>query len=362
MKIYRRWFSSQEKSTPPPQKLTPEDVKKQAPGYENFEEFAKQRIKSRSFESPKDIETRFYTARKQLEMYGGNLKDLDKRFHTLTPKQKAAMEEVLKSQEDVVKEYVNSNKNVDFNPIFDRLNRVAEEGMQNLREPVRVAITGASGQIGYSLIFRIASGAMFGPNTPVILHLLELPQALKSLQGVVMELEDCAFPLVRGIVATDKPDKAFEGVDYALLVGAKPRGPGMERKDLLKENALIFKDQGISLNKVGKGKGTRVAVVGNPANTNAYITSHFAPEIPPTNITAMTRLDYNRGITQLALQLKTDIRKIKRFIIWGNHSSTMFPDINHSTLGDKLLTDLIDKKMVRKHLYSYGAKKRSRGN
>jgi len=218
--------------------------------------------------------------------------------------------------------------------------------MRPLNEPLRVAITGASGQIGYALIFRIASGAMFGPKTPVILHLLELPQALKALTGVVMELEDCAFPLVRGIVATDNPDKAFDGVDYALLVGAKPRGPGMERKDLLKENAKIFRDQGRALNKVGKGKDTRVAVVGNPANTNALITSYHAPLIPKTNISAMTRLDYNRGISQLSTHLKCDLRDIHRFVIWGNHSSTQFPDISHATFGGKYLNDLIDKKWL----------------
>jgi len=190
------------------------------------------------------------------------------------------------------------------------------------------------------------SGAMFGPKTPVILHLLELPQALKSLTGVVMELEDCAFPLVRGIVATDNPEKAFEGVDYALLVGAKPRGPGMERKDLLKENAKIFRDQGMALNKVGKGKDTRVSVVGNPANTNALITSYHAPLIPKKNFSAMTRLDYNRGMSQLSTQLKCDLRDINRFVIWGNHSSTQFPDISHATFGNKNLSDLIDKKWL----------------
>jgi len=196
------------------------------------------------------------------------------------------------------------------------------------------------------LIFNIASGAMFGPRTPVILQLLEVPQAINALKGVVMELEDSAFPLVRGIIGTDDPEKAFEGVDWALLVGAKPRGPGMERADLLQQNAAIFSMQGKALNKTGKGKNTRVVVVGNPANTNALITARNAPAIPPENIAAMTRLDHNRGLYQLANHLKVDIRDIQRFVIWGNHSATQFPDISHATYKNKNLTDLIDQKWI----------------
>jgi len=189
---------------------------------------------------------------------------------------------------------------------------------------------------------------MFGPHTPVILQLLEVPDpnAMNSLKGVVMELEDSAFPLVHGIVATDNAEKAFHGVDWALLVGATPRGPGMERSDLLKKNAEIFSIQGKALHKVGKGADTRVVIVGNPANTNALITSANAPSIPPQNIAAMTRLDHNRGLHQLANKLKCSYHDIARFVIWGNHSSTQFPDISHATLGDKLLTDLIDRKWL----------------
>lgn len=199
------------------------------------------------------------------------------------------------------------------------------------KPPARVTVTGASGQIGYSLLFRIASGEMLGKDQPVILQLLELPQAMQSLKGVAMELQDCAFPLLRGIVETDDLNKAFEGTDYALLVGAKPRSKGMERGDLLKANAQIFSAQGAALNK-NANKNVKVLVVGNPANTNAMITSHFAPNIPAKNITAMTRLDHNRGLAQLAQRTNCLVTDIEKFAIWGNHSATQYPDISHCTI------------------------------
>jgi len=189
------------------------------------------------------------------------------------------------------------------------------------KEPVRVTVTGAAGQIGYALLFRIASGQMLGPDQPVILQLLELTPSLKSLEGVVMELKDCAFPLLRGIVQTDSTQKAFEGTDYACLVGAKPRSKGMERADLLKENAKIFAEQGKALNSYSN-RNVRVVVVGNPANTNAMITSHYAPKIPTKQITAMTRLDQNRAFAQLAEKAHCKVSDIERFALWGNHSAT----------------------------------------
>jgi len=184
------------------------------------------------------------------------------------------------------------------------------------------------------------------------LSLLEVPQALDRLQGVVMELNDCAFPLVKGIVATDVAETAFHGVDYALLVGARPRSKDMERADLLMANAQIFSAQGKALNSAGKGKDTRVLVVGNPANTNALIASHFAPSIPKANFSAMTRLDHNRGLSQLSTKLKCKIDEIERFVIWGNHSITQYPDITHTTVGGKWATDLItDRVWLEKEFY-----------
>jgi len=219
--------------------------------------------------------------------------------------------------------------------------------IQRPKEPVRVTVTGAAGQIGYSLIFRIASGQMLGPNQPVILQLLELPQGAKSLEGVVMELKDCAFPLLRGVVQTDSVQKAFEGSDYALLVGAKPRSKGMERADLLKENGKIFAEQGRAINSYAN-RNIRVVVVGNPANTNAMITSHFAPKIPPKQITAMTRLDHNRGLAQLAEKANCKVTDIERFAIWGNHSATQYPDISHCMINGKVAKDVIkDDKWVK---------------
>jgi malate dehydrogenase len=202
------------------------------------------------------------------------------------------------------------------------------------KAPVRVAVTGASGQIGYSLLFRIASGEMLGKDQPVILQLLELTPALKSLKGVAMELNDCAFPLLRGIVQTDDANKAFEGADFALLVGARPRGPGMERGDLLKANAQIFSAQGKALNS-NANKGVKVLVVGNPANTNAMITSHFAPNIPANQINAMMRLDFNRGLSQLSEKTGAQVTDIQKFAVWGNHSATQFPDVTYATINGK---------------------------
>jgi len=224
---------------------------------------------------------------------------------------------------------------------IDRLERDIEQSEElETAEPVKIAVTGASGQISYSLLFRIASGEMLGKNVPVILQLLELPQALKSLEGVVMELQDCAFPQLKGIVQTSDPKKAFDDIDFALLVGAKPRSKGMERADLLKENAKIFEEQGKALNEVAS-KDVKVLVVGNPANTNAMITSHFAPTIERTQIHAMTKLDHNRGLAQLAAKVGCGVSDIDRFCIWGNHSPTMYPDISHCQIKGQWAKDLI---------------------
>lgn len=210
-----------------------------------------------------------------------------------------------------------------------------------MKAPVRVAVTGAAGQISYSLIFRIASGGMLGPDQPVILHLLEITPAMGSLQGVVMELNDCAFPLVQGVVATDDPNVAFRDVDYALLVGARPRGPGMERKDLLLENAKIFSVQGKALNRHASRK-VKVLVVGNPANTNALIALRNAPDLNPRNFTAMMRLDHNRALSQLAERTGFHVNEIRRMSVWGNHSSTQYPDISFSTVAGKAAPGLVD--------------------
>jgi malate dehydrogenase len=198
--------------------------------------------------------------------------------------------------------------------------------------PVRVAITGAAGQIGYQLAFRIASGQMFGPDQPVILQLLEITPALGALEGVAMELDDCAFETLHGTVTTDRADIAFRDAQYALLVGARPRGPGMERKDLLLENAKIFSAQGKALNEVAN-RDVKVLVVGNPANTNALIARENARDIDPRSFTAMTRLDHNRARAQLAARAGTRVREVSGVIIWGNHSATQFPDLAHATVG-----------------------------
>ncbi|MDZ4731353.1 MAG: malate dehydrogenase [Xanthomonadales bacterium] len=215
-----------------------------------------------------------------------------------------------------------------------------------MKSPVRVAITGAAGQIGYQLCFRIASGDMLGPDQPVILQLLEIPPALGALQGVVMELDDAAFSLLSGCVATDDVETAFEDADYALLVGARPRGPGMERKDLIAANGKIFGPQGRAMNAVAS-RDIKVLVVGNPANTNALIARAAAPDLNPKNFTAMTRLDHNRALAQLAARTGVHHSKIQRMIIWGNHSSTQYPDIRFSIVDGKSAPDLVETSWYR---------------
>ena len=211
-----------------------------------------------------------------------------------------------------------------------------------MKSPVRVAVTGAAGQISYSLLFRIAAGEMLGADQPVILQLLEITPALTALQGTVMELEDCAFPLLAGVVQTDDPAVAFRDADYALLVGARPRGPGMERKDLLEANANIFSVQGKAINDHAK-RGIKVLVVGNPANTNALIAQRNAPAIDPRQFTAMTRLDHNRALTQVALKTGTTVNDVSRMIIWGNHSATQYPDLHHAQVKGKPALSLVDQ-------------------
>ena len=211
-----------------------------------------------------------------------------------------------------------------------------------MKDPVRIAITGGAGQISYSLIFRIAAGDMLGPDQPVILQLLEIPQAMDALNGVVMEINDCAFPLVQGIVASDDPNVAFKDADFALLVGARPRGPGMERKDLLEANAAIFSVQGKALNDHAS-RNVRVLVVGNPANTNALIASCNAPDLSPRQFTAMTRLDHNRALTQLAQKTGKRVTDIDSMIIWGNHSATQYPDLAHTKVDGKAAFDLVER-------------------
>ncbi|HET8941625.1 MAG TPA: malate dehydrogenase [Rudaea sp.] len=215
-----------------------------------------------------------------------------------------------------------------------------------MKSPVRIVVTGAAGQIGYALLFRIAAGDMLGKDQPVILHLLEITPALPSLQGVVMELNDCAFPLLAGVVATDDLAVAFKDVEYAMLVGARPRGPGMERKDLLEANGKIFGPQGKALNDHAK-RNVKVLVVGNPANTNALIAQQNAPDLDPGQFTAMVRLDHNRSLSQLAEKTGMHNTDVKKMIIWGNHSSTQYPDIHHATIGGKAATDLVDEKWYR---------------
>ena len=211
-----------------------------------------------------------------------------------------------------------------------------------MNRPVRIAITGAAGQIGYQLCFRIAAGDMLGPDQPVILQLLEITPALGTLQGVVMELNDAAFPLLRTVVATDNVKTAFRDADYALLVGARPRGPGMERKDLLSANGQIFGPQGAAMNEVAS-RDVKVLVVGNPANTNALIAQSAAPDLDPSNFTAMTRLDHNRALAQLAGKLGTHHSEISKMVIWGNHSSTQYPDIRFAEVGGKKVAADVDK-------------------
>lgn len=200
-----------------------------------------------------------------------------------------------------------------------------------MKEPMRIAVTGAAGQIGYALLFRIAAGDMLGKDQPVILQLLEIPQAMNALEGVTMELADCAFPLLHDVVTSDDPQIAFRDTDVAMLVGSRPRGPGMERSDLLEANGAIFTEQGRALNAVAK-RDVKVLVVGNPANTNALIAMHNAPDLPRENFSAMTRLDHNRAKSQLAVKHGAPVGDVRRMIIWGNHSSTQVPDIEHATV------------------------------
>jgi len=210
-----------------------------------------------------------------------------------------------------------------------------------MKSPIRVVVTGAAGQIGYALLFRIAAGDMLGPDQPVILHLLEITPALPALNGVAMELSDCAFPLLHGIVVTDDVNVAFKDVDYALLVGARPRGPGMERKDLLEANGAIFAPQGRALSAHAR-RDVKVLVVGNPANTNALIAQANAPDLDPKCFTAMVRLDHNRALSQLAEKTGAHSTDVKRAIIWGNHSSTQYPDIHHATVKGQPALSLVD--------------------
>jgi malate dehydrogenase len=211
-----------------------------------------------------------------------------------------------------------------------------------MKEPVRVAVTGAAGQIGYALLFRIASGGMLGPDQPVILQLLEITPALGALNGVIMELDDCAFPLVQGIVATDDPNVAFKDVDFALLVGSRPRSKGMERKDLLEANAAIFSVQGKALNDHAS-RSAKILVVGNPANTNCLIAQRNAPDLDPRNFTAMTRLDHNRALAQLAGKAGAHVTEVKNLCIWGNHSATQYPDIHRATVAGRPAMELVDQ-------------------
>ncbi len=210
-----------------------------------------------------------------------------------------------------------------------------------MKQPVRVAVTGAAGQIGYALLFRIASGEMLGKDQPVILQLLDLPQAQKAVQGVMMELQDCAFPLLDGMIASDDPEVAFKGADIAILVGARPRGPGMERADLLQANAQIFTVQGAALNKVAS-RNVKVLVVGNPANTNAYIAMKSAPDLPAKNFTAMLRLDHNRAVSQITEKTGKAVRDIEKLCVWGNHSPTMYADYRFATIGGQSVKEMIN--------------------
>ena len=210
-----------------------------------------------------------------------------------------------------------------------------------MKAPVRVTVTGAAGQISYSLLIRIASGQMLGPDQPVILQMLEITPALDALKGVAMELEDCAFPLLAGMVQTDDANEAFNNSDFALLVGARPRGPGMERKDLLEANAAIFSAQGKAIND-NANSGIRVLVVGNPANTNALIAQRNAPDIDPRQFTAMMRLDHNRSLSQMAAKAGQHNSEVRNMVVWGNHSATQYPDLHHASVAGQPAMELID--------------------
>ena len=214
-----------------------------------------------------------------------------------------------------------------------------------MNEPVRVAVTGAAGQIGYSLVFRIANGDLLGPEQPVILHMLEITPALGALNGVVMELQDCAFPLLAGVTTTDDAHAAFDGVNWALLVGSRPRTKGMERKELLEVNGAIFTTQGKAL-AAGAADDVRVLVVGNPANTNCLIAMNNAPSIPRERFTAMTRLDHNRALGQLSAKCDVPVTAITRMTIWGNHSVTQYPDVYHALIDGKPAPELVDESWI----------------
>ena len=215
-----------------------------------------------------------------------------------------------------------------------------------MKPPVRIAITGAAGNIGYAMAFRVAAGDMLGLDQPVILQLIEIDPAMDTLNGVVMELNDCAFPLLEDIVATSDLNQGFQDTDYAMLVGARPRGPGMERKDLLSANGAIFSPQGKAINDHAS-RDIKVVVVGNPANTNALIAASNAPDLNPNQFTALTRLDHNRALSQLSEKTGIHINHIKKMIIWGNHSATQYPDINHCTIQDSSAAQLVDQKWYR---------------
>jgi malate dehydrogenase len=220
------------------------------------------------------------------------------------------------------------------------------------KSPMRIAVTGAAGQIGYSLLFRIANGDLLGKDQPVILQLLEIPdeKAQKALKGVMMEIDDCAFPLLAGMTAHSDPMTAFKDIDIALLVGARPRGPGMERKDLLSANAQIFTAQGKALNSVAK-RTVRVLVVGNPANTNAYIAMKSAPDLPKKNFTAMLRLDHNRALSQIAAKTGKPVGAIEKLIVWGNHSPTMYPDYRFATIAGQSVKSMINDEIWNKDVF-----------
>lgn len=233
------------------------------------------------------------------------------------------------------------------NPIMQARIPNMTRSFSTQKPPVKVSITGAAGQIGYALVYRVASGAMLGADQPVILQLIELPQAMNALKGVAMELEDCAFPLLRGIVQADSNEKGFEDADYALLVGSKPRGPGMERGDLLKDNGKIFTGVGKAINKFSK-KSVKVLVIGNPANTNCLIAAANAPNIAPENFSAMTRLDHNRAIAQVANKTNCNADDVEKLCIWGNHSSTQYPDLSYASIKGKSAKSIInDEKWIR---------------
>ena len=214
-----------------------------------------------------------------------------------------------------------------------------------MKEPLRVAVTGAAGQIGYALVFRIAAGEMLGKDQPIVLQLLEIPPAMDALGGVVMELNDCAFPLLQDVVQTDQPDEAFNGTHVAMLVGSRPRGPGMERSELLEANGAIFTVQGKALND-GAARNVKVLVVGNPANTNCLIAQKNAPDLDASQFSAMTKLDHNRAVGQLAAKTGANVEDIAGLAIWGNHSPTMYPDLNNTTVKGTAAMELVDKAWV----------------